>query len=102
MAEIHRRPSAAAVPSATPSSNGTRPTKKQQIKAAAAAIGAAPETTYTVAANAKAVKAAAKVDPTFIPRITDSDNLRMTLDHAYDHPGLRSVLDAWVAEHYRD
>ena len=75
MAEITVDRLLRAVPDATPSSNGTRPTKKQQIKAAAAAIGAAPETTYTVAANAKAVKAAAKVDPTFIPRIIDTENL---------------------------
>lgn len=89
------------VPDGTPSTNGTKPSKRQKTMEAAKAIGAAPQTTYTVSANIPSVKAAAKVDPEFIPKFVDADNLRVTLDHAYDHTQLRPVLDAWVAEHYR-
>ena len=71
---------------------GKQSSKRQRIKEAAAAIGAAPETTYTVSANVPAVKAAAKIDDTFIPKFTDTDNLRRILAHAETVPDLWDVV----------
>jgi transcriptional regulator with XRE-family HTH domain len=72
-------------------------TKQEQIKEAASAIGAAPAVTYVVTANIPAVKAAAKIDPTFIPKFTDADNLRQTLEHAMTVPDLRDVVIDFMA-----
>ena len=68
-------------------------TKKAQIMAEAEAMGAkSGSKVYDTSKNAPSAKLAAKLEPTFIPKFTDRDTLRLVLEYAASLPALWQVV----------